>query len=299
MRKIDITGQRFGRLLVVTDDGDRHVSPGGHSSILWRCQCDCGAVVSVRGSDLSRGETKSCGCLQRELVAARLRRHGHRHTATYGSWMAMLQRCRNPANKRWARYGGRGIKVCDRWLVFENFLADLGERPQGKTLDRWPNPDGDYEPNNCRWATNYQQRHNRSALVLTLVLLFTLVPFVGHSAEMSDCHTYANRGSAAALQQLLEFPWIDVSAGRFLYRKAYTFCLNADEIPPLVFTPQEQPIVDGLLPEPKPRPEPPPASVPAIDPAEEAKPAEPPGKALCIKHGKRTVYRGKHWRCVK
>ena len=140
------------------------------------------------------------------------------------------------------------------------------------------------------WRKHASREMPRMTIRILPILLLAL-PLAAHAADMSDCHAYANRGSAAALQALLAYPFIDVSAGRFLYRKAYTFCLNADEIPPLVFTPQEQPIVDGLL-----EPKPPPASVPATD---ETKPVEPQGKALCIKHGKRTIYRGKHWRCVK
>jgi hypothetical protein len=122
--------------------------------------------------------------------------------------------------------------------------------------------------------------------------LLALLPLAAHAAEMNGCHAYATQTSAAALRQLLGVPWIDVAAGRFLYRKAYTYCLNSDEVPPLVFSPEQQTIVDGL-PAPAPRPEPP----PAVDPA----PAVPAltGQPLCVKYGKRTVYKGKSWRCAK
>jgi hypothetical protein len=92
--------------------------------------------------------------------------HGHarkgKQTGTYLSWKEMKKRCANPNQKYWKNYGGRGIRVCDRWLnSFENFLADMGERPEGTSIDRYPNNDGNYEPGNCRWATRKQQRANR------------------------------------------------------------------------------------------------------------------------------------------
>lgn len=91
-------------------------------------------------------------------------RHGHSrrtgHSSTYRIWAAMLTRCRNPNQADWHRYGGRGIRVCERWLTFENFLADMGERPDAMTLDRYPNNDGHYEPGNCRWASRAEQTRN-------------------------------------------------------------------------------------------------------------------------------------------
>lgn len=113
----------------------------------------------VAGDQLQKGQ-QSCGCVQLEVVTT----HGHSSggviSGTYHSWRTMVRRCTEPTNKDWARYGGRGIKVCLRWLKFENFLADMGERPPGKTLDRRDNYKG-YSRGNCRWATYLQQRHNR------------------------------------------------------------------------------------------------------------------------------------------
>lgn len=148
-------GKRFGRLVVLSPAGMRK------KSMLWLCRCDCGKERVAYATDIRRGRAKSCGCLKRTP-----QKHGHAkkgaHTRAYQTWRHMKDRCLNPRNKRFFDYGGRGIKVCDRWLnSFENFLADMGERPEGKTLDRYPDNNGNYEPGNCRWATPLQQQQNR------------------------------------------------------------------------------------------------------------------------------------------
>lgn len=168
----DLVGQRFGRLVVVS------IAAGSLKSkyrLRWLTHCDCGGTRIARPDALKSGLTRSCGCLQREVAAATLRRyyadggqhalkHGHakgKPSPTYSSWVAMRQRCHNPKSAKYPRYGGRGIQVCQRWRdSFEVFLADMGERPDGKTLDRI-DPAGHYEPGNCRWATPYEQWLNR------------------------------------------------------------------------------------------------------------------------------------------
>ena len=154
MRRLDLTGKRFGRLFVLSYS---HTVKPGYA--YWLCRCDCGTLRSVVACNLSRGITKSCGCLRASPLS-----HGHtsggRHTPTYRSWYAMIQRCTNPRNHKYRDYGGRGISVCKRWRSFENFLADMGERPAGLTLDRRDN-DGSYEPGNCRWATSHEQARNK------------------------------------------------------------------------------------------------------------------------------------------
>jgi len=153
-RAVDLTGQRFGDLVVLTYAGYYHKT----SSILWLCQCDCGERNVVRTSSLRHGKSKSCGCGMGWKL-----KHGHSDSRTYSSYRAMMRRCYKPKTASYKHYGGRGICVCARWhgpQGFINFLADLGERPRGKTIDR-KDVDGNYCPQNCRWATKIMQENNK------------------------------------------------------------------------------------------------------------------------------------------
>jgi len=157
----DITGQRFGRLTVEEFVGLRGRSDGMRHAV-WKCRCDCGASVECAGVSLRGGNTKSCGCL-RAIVGREVNlQHGaaSEMTGAYRSWRTMLQRCRDPKCNRWKDYGGRGIKVCERWQQFENFLSDMGERPEGGSLDRI-DTNGNYEPSNCRWLPRNEQVRNQ------------------------------------------------------------------------------------------------------------------------------------------
>jgi hypothetical protein len=154
---IDITDQRFGRLTVIQRSANCR-----QGQARWLCKCDCGNLREVESSHLRRGQTQSCGCLARELLIKRSLRHGHARdkTPTYLTWKSMFRRCTTPTDPAYSRYGGRGIHVCKRWYKFENFLADMGERPPGKSIDRINNDEG-YSPQNCRWATALEQTKNR------------------------------------------------------------------------------------------------------------------------------------------
>jgi hypothetical protein len=161
-RRNDLTGRKFAFLTVV---GFSHRDKGNNA--MWMCRCSCGAMKTIRGNHLSSGEIFSCGCKRNELNGAAHATHGQgRKTSTgeYNSWIGMKDRCHNPNRSDYKDYGGRGIRVCKKWLnSFENFFADMGPRPSAKhSIDRI-RVNGDYEPSNCRWATKMEQVQNQRA----------------------------------------------------------------------------------------------------------------------------------------
>ena len=153
--KHNLSGKRFGRLEAIQIVGQAI----NNRAYLWLCRCDCGNEIVTRSHNLVHGDSKSCGCLHKEITSRMSRKHGMCGTRTYKAWDAMIQRCENKNNHQYKNYGARGIKVCDRWCKFENFYADMGEAPAGLTLDRTDN-DGDNNPSNCRWVTMKQQLRN-------------------------------------------------------------------------------------------------------------------------------------------
>lgn len=153
------SGDKYGRLTVVAElpvviKNSRYIR-------VFQCQCECGTLTEVRLYNLRNGGVVSCGCAHFKY------KNGEYKSATYRSWDMMKQRCTNPRDPAYHNYGGRGIEVCERWLHFQNFLMDMGERPSLKhSIDRYPDANGPYAPGNCRWATRGQQNRNRRNNVL-------------------------------------------------------------------------------------------------------------------------------------
>ena len=159
-KRIDLTGHKFGRLKVL-----KMVGCNKWGEAMWLCECECGNLVSVTSNNLRRLHTRSCGCLQKEAASSSNTTHGKRGTKLYPAWNMMKDRCSNQNSKAYKNYGGRGIRVCEEWKnSFQAFYDYVSKLPhfneKGYSLDRINN-DGNYEPNNVRWATRYEQVHNR------------------------------------------------------------------------------------------------------------------------------------------
>jgi hypothetical protein len=163
MKNKIVVGQKFGRLTVLFEAYVRNRAK------YWFCLCDCGNTKVIRTGNLKSGTSKSCGCLQKELLSEKKATHKMSHSGTYRSWKSMKARCNNPNSPKYKSYGGRGITVCDRWInSFEDFLEDMGERPSRKYSIERKNNNGNYEPENCIWLLKgKQQRNMRTTVFIT------------------------------------------------------------------------------------------------------------------------------------
>lgn len=156
----DLTGLKFGKLTPISHES----SKGQYGNVTWLCKCDCGNTTKVNGSSLTRGYTKSCGCINRaKLLIHGEFSNGKKPSPEYVIWNHIRGRCYSKKHISYKKYGGRGIIMCDRWRdSFTLFLEDMGKRPSPiHSIDRYPNNDGNYEPSNCRWATPTEQSRNR------------------------------------------------------------------------------------------------------------------------------------------
>lgn len=194
----DLTGQRFNRLTVIALDGI-YESPSGTRRAAWICQCDCSKVTVVRTINLTSGEVKSCGCLRNETTIKRNFKHGLTNSPEYTTWQNMISRCYDKKNPSFKYYGQRGIRVCERWHDFVHFLTDMGRKPSPiYTIERINN-DGNYEPTNCKWATQKEQSINKSNTLI--------VTFNNQTKSLIEWSEIININYKVLKDRLCEYGW--------------------------------------------------------------------------------------------
>jgi hypothetical protein len=155
--KLDIEGMTFGYLKALSQSGVKHYGKDKEPRSIWSCKClSCGNIDTYIGSELTQGKVSHCGCMKEYPNKT----HGDSNSKYYFAWQSMISRCKNPNHMSYKNYGARGIDVCERWLKYENFKEDMGDRPEGMSLDRIDN-DGNYEPSNCKWSTRTEQCRNK------------------------------------------------------------------------------------------------------------------------------------------
>jgi hypothetical protein len=168
-KKQELSGNRYGRLMAIRPDGNIIDDLGRKRQVIWLCKCDCGGEARVKSHNLLHGDTRSCGCLQREVRKSSGKQaitHGMSYSPEYRAWGDMRRRCVDVNFPEYKNYGGRGISVCPEWQTFEQFFFDMGTRPSDRhSLDRINN-DGNYEPGNCRWASRSQQVSNKTSSLI-------------------------------------------------------------------------------------------------------------------------------------
>jgi len=192
IKAVDV-GHRFGMLTVLAPSPrfDRGV-------VFWVCECDCGNISHVVGCKLLSGATRACGCRKgRAITHGHVRRH--RPSSEYRAWRSMRSRCATSSNASFRLYGGRGIAVCERWMSFENFFADMGKKPSRRhSLDRIDS-NGNYEPGNCRWATSAAQQQNRRDSRLCAASVFIMRHLARRSVRIGDlAHAFGISHQAAS-----------------------------------------------------------------------------------------------------
>ena len=185
---------KFGRWTVVRQGSERRK---------WLCRCTCGNTREVFSPTLINGQSQSCGCRNKEIVGDLFRTHGKTGTLLYRRWKNMRNRCNNPNNPSYKHYGGRGINVCRRWDDFETFLADMGTRPPGTEIDR-RNNEGNYEPDNCRWASHKEQSENMRRN--------HIIEFDGKSLTLSQWSAITGIAQSTLRARLSKFHWPIIDA---------------------------------------------------------------------------------------